>query len=769
MPDRDDSYINLLPPEGDKDVGKRVYAIFEEIIQDKEELDLHRRWQRNYELRKGHHWRNKPLKNIPLTTANLIYMHTQRVTNTLTDNNPIFNVSKYGNVDKDVEEYLNDMQHTIDYWWNEQEQQEIYARSIINGEQYGCAIEKVIFNPDLEYGIGEVETINVDPFHFGFYPVKLSDPRDIQKCQAVFHYYPVTLNEAKRKYPHLADQIKSDEDILKTLHDERREIAGRDSASTGYNTTISGIAYKITNFIMGGGETPSDTVLIIECWSKDYTEITEEVEMQMIDPISGVAVMQKQTITKPKYKGNIRYTVVLNSGKIVAEDRSNPNVSDALPDEEARKTYLYDKFPFVMANSVADTSNAWGMSDYSVLEQLNIEINKALSQLVLIKDRAARSKIINPRSSGVQNPEFTNINGIINPSNANEAAAIRYLESPAVPVDINNALELFKSYFFLVAGTFEIDQAQNMNKNRLAYKSIAALLELAATMNRGKIRNYYRLIRERGRMYISMVQNFYSESRYISYTNANGMLEAKNVNLSGAVIPTKLAVVVGSTMPISKVQQREEAIELFKLGAIDREELLNRLDWGNRNEILQRMNAGVYGTLLQKLQAIGTPQEILGYIDEISKMEDKDFARAVQHGKIPAFGQVLNSIMQGGQPQQGQNLEEQAMVLDLESKKAEIQNKMAQAQKIEAEKMLTIEKIATERVEQWVKQQGVTLDQEQIKLEKSRIIAELQRNIVLDKQVREKMEIEKTKAPSNLRNRPGMNEKGMKSNNVKEE
>ena len=740
-----EDYVNLLPPAGSKDVGKKVYAILEEIITDKEELNLHKTWQRNYELRKGYHWRNKPLKNVPLTTANLIYMHTQRVTNTLTDNNPIFNISKYGHVDSDVEEYLNDMQHTIDYWWNEQEQQEVYARSIVNGEQYGCAIEKVIFNPSLEYSIGEVETINVDPFHFGFYPVKLADPRDIQKCQAVFHYYTITLKEAKQRWPEYADEIKADEDLMKELHDERRELASQDTTKGGYNTTISGTAYKIINFLTGGGDTPQDEVLVVECWSKDY---------------SG------------KYRGDIRYTVVLNNGKLVPEDRSNPNVSEMLTDEEAQKTYLYDKFPFVMVNSVTDTSNAWGISDYSQLEQLNVEINKALSQLVLIKDKAARAKIINPRSSGVQNTEFTNINGIINPSNANEGAAIRYLEQPPVPVDINNALELFKSYFFLVAGTFEIDQAQNMNKNRLAYKSIAALLELAATMNRGKIRNYYRLIRERGRMYISMVQNFYNEDRYISYTNANGMLEAKNINLSQMIIPIKLAVVVGSTMPISKVQQREEAIELFKMQAIDREELLNRLDWGNRNEILQRMNMGVYGSLFQKLQAIGMPPEMLQLFDEISKMEDKDFERAVEKGKIPSFPMVLNEVVQGmqqNQAQTGQNLEEQALVLDIESKRAEIQNKMAQAQKIEAEKMLTLEKIATEKVEQWVKQQGVTLDQEQIKIEKSRIIAELQRNLVLDKHERDKMEIEDKKIKSMNKNRPGMNEKGMKSNNAKEE
>lgn len=757
-----DKIHNLLPNEGSKKVGAKIMEIVEEVIDDKKELGLHDTWQRSYELRMGKHWRSSPSRKVPLVTANLIYMHTQRVANTLTDNNPIFNISKYGRVDDSVKGYLEDMQHTIDYWWNEREQQEVFARSIINGEQYGCAIEKVIFNPSLEYGIGDVETINVDPFHFGWYPVKLSDPRDIQKCQAVFHYYPIPLSEAKQRWPEFAEEIKADEDIFKELNDDRRELnVGSNNATSGYNTTIGGSHYRIFNFLRGGGETPKDEVLVIECWSKDYTEETIEDEIQEIDPMTGEVMIQKISITQPKYKGNIRYTVTLNGGKLVVEDRSNPNVSDMLSDEEARKTYLYDKYPFVMVNSVTDTSSAWGLSDYSQLEQLNVELNKSISQLVLTKDRMARAKVINPKTTGVQNHEFTNINGIINPTNSSEASSIRYLENPPMQLDLTSAVELFKTYFYLVAGTFEIDQAQGMNKNRLAYKSISALLELAATMNRGKIRNYYRLIRERGRMFISMVQNFYNEERYISYVNDRGMLEAKNVNLSGMVIPTKLAVVVGSTMPISKVQQREEALELYRIGAIDREELLSRLDWGNRNEILSRMNMGVYGQLFQKLQSVGMPEEMIAYLDAISKTEDDKIEKAMQKGQIPNFQDVLSDLVSGIQQQeQGGSIEQQSTILDLESKKADIQNKMAQAQKLEAEKMLTLEKIATEKVEQWVKQHGVALDQEQIKIEKSKIMAELQRNIAMSR---------KEKIVSAQRNRPGFNEKGMESNNIKKE
>ncbi len=54
---------------------------------------------------------------------------------------------------------------------------------------------------------------------------------------------------------------------------------------------------------------------------------------------------------------------------------------------------------FSATPSVTDTSSIWGISDYEQLEQLNLEVNKALSQITLIKDKASRLKIINPKNN----------------------------------------------------------------------------------------------------------------------------------------------------------------------------------------------------------------------------------------------------------------------------------------------------------------------------------------------------------------------------------
>ncbi len=95
-------------------------------------------------------------------------MHRQRTVNMLTDNSPTFNVTRMGEAgDEDV--FLT-LERLARHWWIEQEQQAVLEKSVINGETYGVAVEKVIFDPDLEYGLGEVRTVAVDPFRFAVYP-----------------------------------------------------------------------------------------------------------------------------------------------------------------------------------------------------------------------------------------------------------------------------------------------------------------------------------------------------------------------------------------------------------------------------------------------------------------------------------------------------------------------------------------------------------------------------------------------------------------------
>ncbi|MFB3926748.1 MAG: hypothetical protein ACE14T_11910 [Syntrophales bacterium] len=704
----------LIPPSGNPDVGKKVFQILAEIIKDKINLGLHQKWEKGYRLRKNKHWRAQSTAKVPLVSANLFGVHIQRTANVLTDNNPTFNVVQTGHLDEADKEKLETIQQEASHWWNETEQQEDLEESVVNGEQYGITIEKMTFNPELEHGLGEAESVIVDPFHFGVYPVKWRGPKQIQNRLAVLHFYPMTIREIQRKWAEKAAGVRPDEEYLKDLGEERREINSQTGTGFKVKNMLVEIANTVHNLInFGGAEAEKDEeALVVECWVKDYSK-SEDGEPELDE--------QGQLIQnyKSKYPGNIRYIVCCNGGEIVLEDRPNPNINPNLPDDQARMTYLYDKFPFAAAVSQKDTSSGWGLSDSEQLEWLQAEFNKTLSQLIKDKDWAARSKIVNPRTSGVPNDDFKNYGSILRPVNEMQAAAIRYLQfQPSV--DLAPMVALLKDLFFLVAGTFELDQAQTQGREVIAYKAIAALMERAAVMMRGKIRSYSRLIRERGRMHVSMVQNFYTEERWIPFRSLDGEDDIRPYVGSQLIVPAKLTVVTGSTLPVSKVQQREEALALYKERAIDNQELLNKLEWSNRAEVIKRMQAGPLGQLQQNLQAVGMPPQLIQLIANIAQIDPKKIPVLLQKGTVPDFQQIVSLVGQlmGGQPEEKDWAEE-----------AETQVKLAQAKKLEAETLLTIEKIATERLNQEKTVFGVKFDKDMIKIKKAEIIGKIETEI----------------------------------------
>jgi hypothetical protein len=728
----------LLPPEGDPEVGKRVFEILHEVIEDKNAQGLPEKYCRHHELVRNKHF--KSTVEVPTVSVNLCHVHVQRTCNMLTDNDPTFEVTQL--IDADDGAPANDqedqafelLQKAASFWWVDQEQQDIFDSNVRNGETYGIAIAKVIFNTE-ECPLGEVETCIVDPFHFGWYPTKaIRNPRDIQKAAAVLHFYPMAVRDLKRKYPDHADEIKPDSDIIEELKDERRDFEGTSSKKAPKNiiTTLAGIARNLFNW-KSAQEINEEEALVCEIWCKDYTSATEDKknakdEKEKDEP-------GKVKYTKSKYRGNIRKVVAIN-GDLVLEDVSNPNVNDDLDDKKAQMTYLFDKYPFTAANSIKDSVNAWGSSDLEQLEWLNFETNKSLSQLILEKDTAIRKKIVNPLTSGVDNDAFTNYVSVINPVNAEEANAIHWLTVPQGDSDIVASVTLFKDLYFLVAGTFEADQKSSGGNNAgdvIAYKALAIIQERNQTMMRGKTRSYGRLCRDIGRMFISMAQNFYTEERYISYEDENGIKVAKKIKGSDLIIPCRLTVVSGSTLPTSNVQKREEAMHLYEKGVVDRPYTLKELGVNGRKEIIERMNAGPVGQVMTNLGAMGVPQPLLQLFGQVAVMEPKEIAKAIEDGQLPPFQvfiqQMARAMAGMPDPEQQTPPAEQA---EVEVKKAEAAAKNAQAQKTGAEIGLVAKeaelvsaKIESEKVGQRVALAGVHFDNKKLAMEEARTVNDI--------------------------------------------
>jgi hypothetical protein len=209
-----------------------------------------------------------------------------------------------------------------------------------------------------------------------------------------------------------------------------------------------------------------------------------------------------------------------------------------------------------------------------------------------------------------------------------------------------------------------------------------------------------------------------------------GIQTSGRIRGTNLIVPAKLTVVTGSTLPTSKVQQRDEAVTLYRENAIDRQELLSSLEWSGRAEVIKRMNAGPIGAAMENIAAIGAPQQVVQFLSQIGTMDPKELQKAIKEGQIPSFQQLMQQLLQAqsGAPAPADPLAEVEVML----KQAEVMVKQASTEKTKAETAhiakeieLLSAKIGTETVDQQVKIKGVEFDGIKLKMDQAKTVAEI--------------------------------------------
>lgn len=706
----------LIPPAGSDGVGYAIVDMMEQILAYRDEMELAERCVRYYKLRKNEHWKHQN-KNLNLLSANLLGSHHQKTCNMLTDNNPTFNAVPGGDMGDEAQEKLSLLENITDSWWIDTEQQSVFEESVHVGELYGTVAEHVFFDIEDNFPTGEINTRTLDPLYVSLYPPRC---RKLKHAEAVLTWEPMSVRAAKRKWPDVAEQLVGDMSLLEDIGDDREEESSPTKRST--QTVISSVLKWITGGEKNAQKDEPDQLFVITCWVKDYSTYEDG---------------------KPVYPGNIRRVRVANAGKVVLDDEYNPSLNPELPPDVLQENYLFNRFPHSYIQPIVDPASPFGLADFEQLEKLNIEFNKTMTQFAHFKDKTSRPKLLNPKDSGVTNQELDNMAGISRPTNHLVAQAIKYIDPPPMNGDILTGLNLYKDLFNEVAGSFnDVMQGQKQGSEVIAAKAIAMLLEEASRMARGKIRNYSKMLRERGRMFIAMAQMWYDTPRFVTFQK-QGKEETVPVDRFALQIPGKINVVVGSTMPVSNIQRREEVLTLAQGGFVDQEYVLEQFNIDNYKDIIKRMQAGPLGQYLQKLAMVGIPQPILQLFQQIGQMDEKQLEKALKEGQIPQFMQIIQQ-MAGQEPPPNPEmiklqidqakLNNETRRLDIESQKvqinaektwAEIQRILSEVKEVAAGIALTQEKTVSEAVDRAIRAKGVEFDTDNIKIQKARAVSDI--------------------------------------------
>ncbi|MCK5681159.1 hypothetical protein KAI46_10165, partial [bacterium] len=139
----------------------------------------------------------------------------------------------------------------------------------------------------------------------------------------------------------------------------------------------------------------------------------------------------------------------------------------------------------------------------------------------------------------------------------------------------------------------------------IAAQAIVALQERGAVMMQAKIRSVDYLVRQRGRCAISFFQNF---GQLMTTIDVQGdMVPIQGIMFLGRSF--NYIVESGSTVARTTLQTQEQAMGLYKEGAIDRRALLETLNFPGYKEIVERSGEGQLDQALQILIDAGMDEQ----------------------------------------------------------------------------------------------------------------------------------------------------------------
>lgn len=301
--------------------------------------------------------------------------------------------------------------------------------------------------------------------------------------------------------------------------------------------------------------------------------------------------------------------------------------------------------PFVCLDNYVDPGNFLGFDENVNIEGLNKEFNLQFQYLV---DFARRNHTNNWEVDAERvDPDDVkqNINScdhiFISEKFEEKGTAIRRVEKGQVDASVKEIITLIPQFIQEVTGVTEISKGEAAKKERQSASEIGILIESSHTRTRQRIRNLEHTIKRLSYLVVRMMMQYYSEPRTIRtkkddqmiYSNiSNTVATMKDIMMPEPDVMAKykesqnpsrdmppgqkdavedyervikalekdgdadpvyfefdIEVQSESTLPMDKQTRANQAMKLFAAKAIDRESLLDVLQWPNADDIIKRI------------------------------------------------------------------------------------------------------------------------------------------------------------------------------------
>lgn len=517
-------------------------------------------WEKWYKLYAGQHWdaARPDWKSTPV--VNFIFSTIETIIPIMTDSSPEWVVAPQEPSDASIAEVLEAILKKI---WVKNDMDLKLPIILRNVMKYGTGFAKVWWKePEIEGKLGDVEISVVDPRHV------FPSPGAMEVNDASYFIYAanMSINQIEAMYPEAKGRI------VGGIWEEDLTVNKTITSQSGSGTSaVVGPVQSSSNLTDGTGSSASTS------WAAN------DSGGRPIQDRSKLA-----TLVECWHKKDGRAWLTVCANGIVLRNEESP--------------FKHNLFPFVKFVDYAIPSSFWGMGEIQQLERLQDFINKRRGQTQDILRITANPPLIADANSGINPKAMTTRPGTI--IYKNPGTQVNWLVPPQLPSALFEVQQMDKADFDAVSGVLDVTQGRKP-KGIEAASAINELQEAAQTRMRLKVRNMEGSLRQLGHICVPLVQQFYNDPRVIRLVGGNPRepnflyINQEIVDKRGIAVRIHdisagefdVSIGVGSTLPVDKTRLFKEMAELYKLGAVDSQAVLENssLTVPQQIKIIQRM------------------------------------------------------------------------------------------------------------------------------------------------------------------------------------
>jgi hypothetical protein len=538
----------------------RLTKMFDEAKNVKELVAKERLWDEAGGLIRGKQLPPNHPAYKPEAILNLMRPIINRKISMLTDTKPRFGVqpTRRGDGYAKAAKLLDD---TANAWWDDQGLDMAIVRAITYAETFGVCITQTAWSPSEQ----EVILTVVDPRNFYVDPYILT-PEQLSDAEYVILEETPPLEQVKLRFGAAAN------DLTPWLPPSASGTEGGGFVARTMKKLSGPHAARNT-------KTAVPRALLRHYWVKDYS--FEDVEVTKDG--------KTFTVRQQKYPGG-RY-IVWGHDNVILHDKPNP--------------YYDGIHPFDMMDWYIDLDSPWGDSEVCAMRSPQMLLNK-LAELIAENAMLMNNAIWVCDSSAFPNSEddvsgwgqLTNAAGRV--IRKRPGTEIKREYPGGIPGSTMQMLTFLQQFIEHTGGTPDV-LSKGKAGNVQSGLGIEALQMNAAAPIRLSARVLENLIQRIGQKYISRVIQFYPAERVFHIASKEDKLFQEfiwvrdqfrkaldSASLRDAHRDFRFRVSPGSSLSLTKIQRGLMAVQLYQMGCVDRQAVLEAVEWPDRVEVLER-------------------------------------------------------------------------------------------------------------------------------------------------------------------------------------